>query len=87
MKANLTQEEVARRMGTTQSVVARLESGKPQPSLYHTVVGFAPGSWCAPIIMLILHLVLPPGVKFIDTFTSMVSDFFTDIRGVTCPAR
>lgn len=33
MKANLTQEEVARRMGTTQSVVARLESGKPQPSL------------------------------------------------------
>ena len=33
MMANLTQEEVARRMGTTQSVVARLESGQPQPSL------------------------------------------------------
>lgn len=33
MKANLTQEEVARLMGTTQSVVARLESGKPQPTL------------------------------------------------------
>ena len=33
MKANLTQEEVARRMGTTQSVVGRLESGRPQPSL------------------------------------------------------
>ena len=33
MKANLTQEEVARLMGTTQSVVARLESGQPQPSL------------------------------------------------------
>jgi predicted transcriptional regulator len=33
MKAHLTQEEVARRMGTTQSVVARLESGRPLPSL------------------------------------------------------
>ena len=33
MKANMTQEEVARRMGTTQSVVARLESGHPLPSL------------------------------------------------------
>ena len=32
-KAHLTQEEVARRMGTTQSVVARLESGHPLPSL------------------------------------------------------
>ena len=31
--ANLTQEQVADRMGTTQSVVARMESGKPLPSL------------------------------------------------------
>ncbi len=31
--AKLTQKEVARRMGTTQSVVARMESGKPLPSL------------------------------------------------------
>lgn len=33
MKAKLTQEQVARRMGTTQSVVAQLESGHPPPSL------------------------------------------------------
>ena len=32
-KAKLTQAEVARRMGTTQSVIARLESGKGSPSL------------------------------------------------------
>ncbi|HIJ80583.1 MAG TPA: helix-turn-helix transcriptional regulator [Desulfuromonadales bacterium] len=32
-KAHLTQDEVARKMGTTQSVVARLESGHPLPSL------------------------------------------------------
>mgnify|MGYP001401781169 CR=1 FL=1 len=32
-EANLTQAQVARLMGTTQSVVARLESGNPTPSL------------------------------------------------------
>lgn len=32
-RAQLTQEDVAKRMGTTQSVVARLESGHPLPSL------------------------------------------------------
>lgn len=32
-RAHLTQEEVAKRMETTQSVVARLESGHPLPSL------------------------------------------------------
>ena len=31
-RAGLTQEELARRMGTTQPVVARLESGRTRPS-------------------------------------------------------
>ncbi len=33
LKAHLTQEEVAKRMNTTQSVIARLESGSQCPSL------------------------------------------------------
>ncbi len=32
-RAKLTQEEVAARMGTTQSAIARLESGRRSPSL------------------------------------------------------
>ncbi len=32
VNAGLTQEEVAQRMGTTQSVVARLEGGRSKPS-------------------------------------------------------
>lgn len=32
-KARLTQAEVARKMGTTQSVVARIESGQNPPNL------------------------------------------------------
>ena len=32
-KSGLTQEEVAKCMGTTQSAVARMESGKPLPSI------------------------------------------------------
>ncbi|NNM65475.1 MAG: helix-turn-helix transcriptional regulator [Burkholderiales bacterium] len=33
VRAGLSQAEVAQRMGTTQSVVARLESGKRPPSM------------------------------------------------------
>ena len=32
-RAGLTQEELARKMGTTQPVVARLESGRVRPSM------------------------------------------------------
>jgi transcriptional regulator with XRE-family HTH domain len=32
IQADLTQEQLAERMGTTQSVVARLESGRTRPS-------------------------------------------------------
>jgi transcriptional regulator with XRE-family HTH domain len=32
-RAGLTQEELARKMGTTQPVVARLESGRARPSM------------------------------------------------------
>ena len=39
-RAGLSQSEVAQRMGTTQSVVARLESGKRSPSM-RTVERFA----------------------------------------------
>ena len=46
-RARLTQAEVAARMGTTQSVVARLESGRTLPSLkslfnYANAVGAKP---------------------------------------------
>jgi DNA-binding XRE family transcriptional regulator len=33
MNAGLTQEQVAERMGTTQSAIARIESGKTMPSM------------------------------------------------------
>ena len=44
LQERLSQQQVANRMGTTQSVVARIESGRPLPSLrtlmrYATAVG------------------------------------------------
>lgn len=33
LKANLSQKEMAQRMGTTQSVIARIESGTQLPSM------------------------------------------------------
>lgn len=52
-RAGLTQEELARKMGTTQPVVARLESGRGRPSMRtldrlakatgsRLIIGFAP---------------------------------------------
>lgn len=40
LKADLTQEEVAKKMKTTQSVVARLESGVQKPS-FKTIENYA----------------------------------------------
>lgn len=40
LKAKLTQEEVAKKMGTTQSVIARIESGARLPSM-RTIEGYA----------------------------------------------
>ena len=39
-KAGITQAEVARRMGTTQTAIARLESGRQSPSM-QTLQAFA----------------------------------------------
>ncbi len=38
--ANLTQKQIAERMGTTQSVIARMESGKPLPT-FKSVIRYA----------------------------------------------
>ena len=50
-RAGLTQAEVAERMGTTQSVVARLEGGKRQPSL-RTVQRYAQAIGCRAMVKL-----------------------------------
>ena len=50
-KARLTQAEVAKGMGTTQSVVARLESGRTLPSI-KTLYSYAKAVGAKPTIRL-----------------------------------
>ena len=52
IRAGLTQAEVADRMGTTQSVIARLESGSQMPSV-NTLLKFARATRSRPIIKLL----------------------------------
>jgi ribosome-binding protein aMBF1 (putative translation factor) len=52
VRAGLTQAELAVRMGTTQSVVARLESGSQLPSV-KTLLRFAKATGARPIIKLL----------------------------------
>ena len=51
-RAGLTQAEVAKLMGTTQSVIARLESGAQMPSV-NTLLKFAKATRSRPIIKLL----------------------------------
>lgn len=48
-EAGLSQAEVAQRMGTTQSTIARLESGKRPPSL-RTVQRYAQAVGCRAVV-------------------------------------
>ena len=50
-RAGLTQGEIAQRMGTTQSVIARLEGGKRQPSM-RTVQRYAEAAGCRAVVRL-----------------------------------
>lgn len=51
IKAGLTQADVAARMGTTQSVIARLESGRALPSL-RTLSRYAHAIGCSASVKL-----------------------------------
>ena len=52
-RANLTQRELADRMGTTQSVVARIESGRITPS-FKTLARYARAAGMKPVIRLVV---------------------------------
>ena len=51
VRAGLTQAELADRMGTTQSAIARLESGARMPSV-NTLLKFAKATRSRPVIKL-----------------------------------
>lgn len=51
MRAGLTQSQIAERMGTTQSVIARLEGGKRAPSI-GTVQRYAEAAGCKAVFRL-----------------------------------
>ena len=51
MRAGLTQHQLAERMGTTQSAVARLEGGKRSPSM-STVQRYAQAAGCKAVFRL-----------------------------------
>ena len=50
-RAGLTQAELAERMHTTQSTIARLESGRAQPSI-RTLKRFADATGCIAVVRL-----------------------------------
>ena len=52
VRAGLTQAEVAKRMGTTQSAVARLEGGRRLPSM-KTLLRYAEATGCRPLVKLV----------------------------------
>lgn len=52
VKAGLTQEQVAKRMGTTQSVIARLEAGSTLPSM-KSIYRYAEATGTKPEIQLV----------------------------------
>lgn len=53
VKAGLTQEEVAKRMGTTQSAIARLEAGGSLPSM-KSLYRYAEATGTKPSIRLVV---------------------------------
>jgi predicted transcriptional regulator len=52
VKAGLTQQEVAKRMGTTQSAIARLEAGNSLPSM-KSLYRYAEATGTTPAIQLL----------------------------------